>query len=415
MRRITAELQPAQAVAQRMQALQVDLQRARQHLRRERRGHGGVTDRWGLEQAGTAPQDEDWLITYLDMITLLMVAMIVMLAFAGPISKQIKAAAHRESTATEAAPLAALDPPRPAAAVQIPAPEGPAPYPAATAEEFERSALTSAPARAPLAGTFPEPAVVPVPSATTPFHAPPTQTPEPALPGTGARRPAGAPGTEAASGEAPFSQKDIALSTRLDSARVAGMRSRTASAALAPEVAPADAPRSPAIPIHNVPIDTPATPPASGGSPSEGEAMAASLPLAELGKDVEVIVNKRSVSFRVNSEILFDTGQTELSREGLALLKRMARVLVSAGYDITVEGHTDSVPVRSSAPYPSNWELSSARAGSVVRYLQANGIPKSHLRAVGFADSRPIADNGTPEGRARNRRVELVVSKHHEE
>ena len=74
-----------------------------------------------------------------------------------------------------------------------------------------------------------------------------------------------------------------------------------------------------------------------------------------------------------------------------------------------------AVRVRSSSQYPSNWELSSARAGSVVRYLQANGIPKSRLKAVGFADSRPIADNGTPEGRARNRRVELVVSKHNDE
>src|SRR5690606_15723387 len=73
----------------------------------------------------------------------------------------------------------------------------------------------------------------------------------------------------------------------------------------------------------------------------------------------------------------------------------------------------DSVPVRSNARYPSNWELSSARAGSVVRYLQANGIAKEHLKAVGYADSRPIAGNGTAEGRARNRRVELLVEKPH--
>ena len=69
--------------------------------------------------------------------------------------------------------------------------------------------------------------------------------------------------------------------------------------------------------------------------------------------------------------------------------------------------------MRSNARYPSNWELSSARAGSVVRYLQANGIAKGHLKAVGYADSRPIADNGSSDGRARNRRVELVVEKPH--
>ncbi len=150
-------------------------------------------------------------------------------------------------------------------------------------------------------------------------------------------------------------------------------------------------------------------------APSEGAALAASLPLGELGHDVEVIVNRRSISFRINSEILFGTGQVDLSREGLSVLRRMARVLSDAGYDITVEGHTDSVPVRSNARYPSNWELSSARAGSVVRYLQANGIAKEHLKAVGYADSRPIADNRSPDGRSRNRRVELVVEKPHED
>src|SRR5690606_14456441 len=121
--------------------------------------------------------------------------------------------------------------------------------------------------------------------------------------------------------------------------------------------------------------------------------------LGDLGHDVEVIVSKRSISFRINSEILFETGQADLSRPGLSVLQRMAKVLADAGYDITVEGHTDAVPVRRNARYPSNWELSSARAGSVVRYLQANGIGKEHLKAVGYGDARPIADNGTADGR----------------
>src|SRR5690625_7301960 len=75
---------------------------------------------------------------------------------------------------------------------------------------------------------------------------------------------------------------------------------------------------------------------------------------------------------------------------------------------ITVEGHTDSVPIRS-ARFPSNWELSGARAGSVVRYLEANGIHSERLRAVGYADTRPLGSNDTVQGRASNRRVELTI------
>jgi chemotaxis protein MotB len=394
MRRITAELQPSQAVVQRLQAMQLDLQRARQHLRRERRSHGTQSDRWGLEQAGTAPQDEDWLITYLDMVTLLMVAMIVMLAFAGPVSKQIQAA-RREAAAMEKHGSPPSTAPHPAAALN-PAPGHSGPHPAAEpAEALEQTTQSSTPALAPLAGTFPpEPMTEPPPQA-GPVKAAASET----LSETSASA------TDTGLTPAPVSTRQKAENTdaralQADEARIAGMRTWGVSLVTPPVAAPVEAP----------PAARRAAP-----APSEGEVMAASLPLGDLGKDVEVIINKRSVSFRVNSEILFATGQTDLSPEGLAVLKRMARVLISAGYDITVEGHTDSVRVRSSSPYPSNWELSSARAGSVVRYLQANGIPKSRLKAVGFADSRPIADNGTPQGRARNRRVELVVSKHSEE
>src|SRR5690606_28557506 len=141
--------------------------------------------------------------------------------------------------------------------------------------------------------------------------------------------------------------------------------------------------------------------------PSEGEALAAGLPLGELGSDVEVVVSERSVSFRVNSEILFDSSQADLSRSGLAVLRRIVGVLTEAGHNVTVEGHTDSVPVRRNVRYPSNWELSSARAGSVVRYMQANGSAKHRLQAIGSADTRPIAADDRAQARARIRRREL--------
>lgn len=128
----------------------------------------------------------------------------------------------------------------------------------------------------------------------------------------------------------------------------------------------------------------------------------------DLGEDIEVLVQDRSLSFRISSEILFESGQAELSLGGLALLRRLLPVLRDSPHPIAVHGHTDALPIRS-ARFPSNWELSGARAGSVVRYFEANGIDRQRLRAVGFADTRPLADNRNADGRAQNRRVELVL------
>lgn len=136
----------------------------------------------------------------------------------------------------------------------------------------------------------------------------------------------------------------------------------------------------------------------------------ADLNTGGLGKDIEVIVNQQSVSFRISSEIIFPPAQADLSLEGLSLLQQLLPVLQSGNHLITVAGHTDNLPIRS-LRYPSNWELSGARAGSVVRYLEANGISSARMSAVGHADTRPIADNANPQTRASNRRVELILER----
>ncbi|AUG09851.1 OmpA family protein [Pseudomonas sp. S09G 359] len=134
------------------------------------------------------------------------------------------------------------------------------------------------------------------------------------------------------------------------------------------------------------------------------------LPLDKLGNDIEVVTNESSVSFRISSEILFPSGQSDLNLGGLAVLRQLIPVLDSVPHKVIVAGHTDTQDIRS-ARFPSNWELSGARAGSVVRYLQANGIHPERLAAIGYADTRPLADNTTTEGRARNRRVELILER----
>nr|MCU0254512.1 OmpA family protein [Acidobacteriota bacterium] len=91
-----------------------------------------------------------------------------------------------------------------------------------------------------------------------------------------------------------------------------------------------------------------------------------------------------------------------------APLARIADLIRSSGAWATVEGHSDNLPIRS-ATFPSNWELSAARAGAVVRFLVAHGLAPVRLEAVGHADTRPLGDNATDEGRQRNRRVEILL------
>ncbi|MBE0617547.1 MAG: OmpA family protein, partial [Proteobacteria bacterium] len=119
------------------------------------------------------------------------------------------------------------------------------------------------------------------------------------------------------------------------------------------------------------------------------------------------------LSVNLLDEILFDSGSASVKAEGKEVLDRVGEVLKGLeDKAIVIEGHTDDVPISGDLArrFPTNWELSTARATSVVRYLQeASGIPPERLSAVGFGPYRPVAPNDTPEGRARNRRIEIKL------
>lgn len=104
----------------------------------------------------------------------------------------------------------------------------------------------------------------------------------------------------------------------------------------------------------------------------------------------------------------FDPGAADLRAEALPVIDALASSLRGSKAMIRVEGHTDSLPI-STARYPSNWELSTARASAVLSVLLARGIESPRLSVAGYAGERPVADNATAEGRSRNRRVDLVV------
>lgn len=109
----------------------------------------------------------------------------------------------------------------------------------------------------------------------------------------------------------------------------------------------------------------------------------------------------------VSDRVLFEPGDAALRPVGRRVLDAVAPTLRRVPNQLTVEGHTDDVPV--GGRYPSNWELSTARATTVLRYLLTRGVPSDTLSAAGYADQRPLARNTTEAGRATNRRVALLV------
>jgi len=130
-------------------------------------------------------------------------------------------------------------------------------------------------------------------------------------------------------------------------------------------------------------------------------------PLVKEGK-VRVTQSRRGVSIEINANVLFSPGRAELEPQSLAVLRAVAQRLQYEPFNLEITGHTDIVPIRNSI-FPSNWELSAVRASSVVRLLAENGIEPARLYAIGREASQPIAPNDTAEGRARNRRVELMI------
>ena len=133
----------------------------------------------------------------------------------------------------------------------------------------------------------------------------------------------------------------------------------------------------------------------------------------EMGEGgVSVGLEARGLVVTVLDRILFDSGRADLKPSSLEVLDKLEQVLQSelAGNMIYIEGHTDNVPIRMSA-WRSNWELSLARAMEVVHsFIDVGKLNPKRLAATGYGEFHPVADNGSPEGKSKNRRVEIVIS-----
>jgi chemotaxis protein MotB len=127
----------------------------------------------------------------------------------------------------------------------------------------------------------------------------------------------------------------------------------------------------------------------------------------ELQSQVKVRMDARGVTLEIASDLAFGSGTATLSRSIEDFLAKMVGTMKKATYAIAVEGHTDNVPIRSSQ-FPSNWELSAARASAVIRYLTSQGVEPDKFRAIGFGDTAPKVPNDSRENQAKNRRVDIT-------
>jgi chemotaxis protein MotB len=133
--------------------------------------------------------------------------------------------------------------------------------------------------------------------------------------------------------------------------------------------------------------------------------------LSELQKqenDIMVAYSPQGLVMRLTDRALFDVGVGAISPQAIPLLKKVADIIARTSFEVRIEGHSDDLPINTDQ-FPSNWELSTARAVNVLRYfIETCGISSQRLSAVGFGEFQPMVPNDSVEHRARNRRVEII-------
>ena len=163
--------------------------------------------------------------------------------------------------------------------------------------------------------------------------------------------------------------------------------------------------------FDKVQIVNPLTSPGKGGTEMSGVKQKLEGMLKEelAKKSIHLSEDSRGLTISLAESGFFDPGSATIQSQALAAVDRIADTLRPLDFNIRVEGHTDNIPIHT-AQFPSNWELSTARATFLLQYLISKGsIPPPRLSAVGYGEYRPVAPNQTAEGRASNRRVDLIV------
>lgn len=143
-------------------------------------------------------------------------------------------------------------------------------------------------------------------------------------------------------------------------------------------------------------------------APSDDRRLREGIAIAAAIGGVDIAIEDRRVMLTIRDRVLFASAQADLNPQGREIIRKLSDALDLVPGLISVEGHTDDAPIVSPR-FPSNWELSASRASTVVRELIGHGIPPSRMRAIGYAETKPVATNSDATGRSFNRRVTFVV------
>lgn len=148
--------------------------------------------------------------------------------------------------------------------------------------------------------------------------------------------------------------------------------------------------------------------------PAELEGLQATLSKTQEGEEpaspaIQMVARRHELVLRLNDGLLFDSGNDAIREPAVKVLQRIVAELKKRQVDVRVEGHTDNRPIHT-ARFRSNWELSTSRATAVVALLAGEGLLAPRLSAAGYGEFHPLGENGTEDGRRRNRRVDLIVS-----
>ena len=126
---------------------------------------------------------------------------------------------------------------------------------------------------------------------------------------------------------------------------------------------------------------------------------------------LQIDSNERRVKLVLTEAVLFDSGKADLKERAKEVLRPITEELKKLPNDVLVEGHTDNVPIYGKRKFETNWELSMARAYSVIKFMEEVGLQPKRLAGIGYGENRPVVENNTGEGRAKNRRIEISLLK----
>lgn len=152
----------------------------------------------------------------------------------------------------------------------------------------------------------------------------------------------------------------------------------------------------------------PASPFMFTGMPTFMESLESSMNKSDISEVVDMTVDDRGITISFADAVMFEPGKAEPTTKGAEIIEKFSRILHAVANNVVIEGHTDNIPTHGGR-FPSNWELSAARAGSVARLLEAFGIKPNRMEIAGYGETRPKVSNEIPSLRKLNRRIDILV------